>query len=115
VLRLMAAARGEAEPRGNDEFQLLRLMQLAFHMEWLLGMLAGPDTHKVLVEDPRAMLESFKALCLDLAQIEQGPAAGSLLTAMDRAKQRSVEVKAVMENQASPTPIPATGPRIGGF
>lgn len=93
VLRLMAAGRGEAVPHGEDEFVILRVMQLAYHMEWILGMLAGPDTHHVLLEDPKAVLASFKALCLDLADIEQGPAAETLKRGMARAGQRCKEVE----------------------
>jgi hypothetical protein len=126
VLRLMTAARGEAAPAGADEALLLRLVQLAFHMEWLLGMIAGPDTHKVLVDDPRAMVNSFKALCLDLAAIEEAPAADRLKAAMIRAEQRNSEIMSelearwAMEDQALnhwvPTgPLPATRHRIGGF
>lgn len=86
VNRLMASCAGQTPPHGEKEFVLHRMMLLAWHMEWIFGMIAGSDTHHVLMEDPDAVLKSFSSLCEEMANIENGPMGQELDKAKARAK-----------------------------
>lgn len=98
IVRLMAACSGQGKTHGQEEFVILRMMQMAYHMEWILGMLASPENHRVLLEDPQTVMDSFKALCLEMADIQEGPAAKNLEKGMERAQKQFKQVQEDMES-----------------